>query len=411
MYVLAFKRGLLGHLFIFAFIIIDYAYNHFYFMQGGTNTVAEITVWTMQDISVLDCLEREGRYAPLFPIQVSLERGDEPPKRGQAVLELRVDSALLAPHGVSGDAQGALLGEIRGDQVRNVACLREDIFARIYHHEEIYPPPIEGERGSLFLDVTSGCRYGKCLFCDFRRDAFEVYGLEDARRQLALLRQVAGAGDRMHFLGCNPFFLDTEVLLALRDLVGEFLPQVSSLNMYARAEDVNAKTDDELRALREADITELHVGLESGSDAVLAFHNKGETAQEIETALNRLERAGILYHVTMIPGLGGRYLSWEHAVKTAAMLSRLHPETIWCLSLKLWEKTPLYRLAQKGEFEPLTPMETLLEEREMVSRMNMTRPCRFIDSTVLQKYTISANLPKGKSELLRAIDQLLALET
>ncbi len=103
-------------------------------------------------------------------------------------------------------------------------------------------------------------------------------------------------------------------------------------------------------------------------------------------------------------------MSWEHAVKTAAMLSRLHPETVWCLSLKLWEKTPLYQLAQKGEFEPLTPMETLLEEREMVSRMNMSRSCRFIDSTVLQKYTISANLPNGKAGLLEAIDQLIALE-
>ena len=132
--------------------------------------------------------------------------------------------------------------------------------------------------------------------------------------------------------------------------------------------------------------------------------------REIETALLRLEKAGILYHVTMIPGLGGRYLSWEHAVKTAALLSRLHPETIWCLSLKLWERTPLYRLAQRGEFDPLTPIETLLEEREMVSRMNMTHTCRFIDSTVLQKYTISANLPKGKTDLLRAIDHLIAME-
>ena len=366
----------------------------------------EITVWTVQDLDVIDKLEREGRYAPPFPIQVSSTQGDALPERGRAVLELRVDEGRLT---WTGDAH-ALLENIRREQVRNVACLREDIYARIYHHEEIYPPPIEGERGSILLDVTSGCRYGKCLFCDFRRDTFEVYGLEDIQRQLALLRQVAGDGDRMHFLGCNPFFLDTKVLLAIRGLVGEYLPQVASVNMYARAEDIQAKTDDELRRLREADITELHVGLEGGSDAVLSFHNKGETAHEIETALLRLEKANILYHVTMIPGLGGRYLSWEHAVKTAAILSRLHPETIWCLSLKLWERTPLYRLAQRGDFDPLTPMETLLEEREMVSRMNMSCSCRFIDSTVLQKYTISANLPKGKTDLLRAIDQLIAME-
>ena len=46
----------------------------------------------------------------------------------------------------------------------------------------------------------------------------------------------------------------------------------------------------------------------------------------------------------------------------------------------------------------------------MISRMDMRRPCLFIDSTVLQKYTIRATLPQGKASLLRSIDQLIALE-
>ena len=371
--------------------------------------MAERIVWTVQDLSVLDRLESEGRYVAedRSPIPVSLDREGVEPTRGRALLEVCVDEEAIArPEG----GRSGTIDAIDRERVRGVACLREDVYARIYHHEEIYPPPIESERGSVFLDVTSGCSWGKCLFCDFRRDAFEVYGIEDIRRQLALLRYVAGESTRMHFLGCDPFFIDTDILLGIRELVRAYLPQIEEISMYARAEDVAAKSDAELRALREAGATELHVGLESGSDAVLSFHEKGEGAQEIETALARLEAAGILYHVTMIPGLGGRMLSWEHAVKTAAMLSRLHPETIWCLALKLWEGTPLYRLAQRGEFEPLSPLETLLEEREMISRMDMRRPCLFIDSTVLQKYTIRATLPQGKASLLRSIDQLIALE-
>ena len=285
-----------------------------------------------------------------------------------------------------------------------------DIATRIYHHDEIYPPPIEKDRGSVFLELASGCRYGKCLFCDFRRDKFEVYPLDDIERQLGLLRQIAGGRTRLHFLGCNPFFLDTEILCFLCELVRMYLPDVASMNMYARAEDVNAKTDGDLRRLREAGIAELHVGLESGSDAVLSFHRKGETAGEIEGALRRLEDAGILYHVTMIPGLGGRALSREHAERTALMLSRLRPETVWCLSLKLWERTPLYQMTLRGEFQPLTPLEILREERGMVSRMEMRAPCRFIDSTVLQKYTLTASLPEGRASLLQMMDRLIAEE-
>ena len=285
---------------------------------------------------------------------------------------------------------------------------REDFYAQIYHHEEIYPPPIEHE--SIFLEVMGGCRYGKCLFCDFRRDKLEIYGLPDIERQLGLLKAIEDDRHRMHFLGCNPFFLSTEILDFFCEMVKMYLPKVTEINMYARADDINAKSDEELRILRAAGITDLHVGLESGSDTILAFHNKGETAEEIETALLRLEAADIKYHVTMIPGLGGRAWSREHAVKTAEMLSRLNPSTVWCLSLKLWEKTPLYEMVQRGEFDPLTPLEILKEEREMVSRMEMLSHCHYIDSTVLQKYTLSVILPEGKSTLLRAMDRLIESE-
>lgn len=285
---------------------------------------------------------------------------------------------------------------------------REDFYSQIYHHEEIYPPP--SEHDSVFLKIMSGCRYGKCLFCDFRRDKLEVYGLQDIERQLGLLRVIEDDRNRMHFLGCNPFFLDTEILEFFCEMVQMYLPKITEISMYARADDINAKSDAELIRLRAAGITDLHVGLETGSDTILAFHNKGETVADIERALNRLEAADIRYFVTMIPGLGGRKYTEEHAVKTAELLSRLHPETVWCLSLKIWEKTPLYQMVQNGQFDPLTPMETLMEEREMVSRLNMTRPCRFIDSTVLQKYTISAMLPAGKDGLLRAIDQVIRQE-
>jgi radical SAM superfamily enzyme YgiQ (UPF0313 family) len=286
---------------------------------------------------------------------------------------------------------------------------REEIYSQIYHHEQIFPPPLE--QGSVFLEVMSGCRYGKCNFCDFRRDKLEVYELEDLERQLQLLKLLVDGRSRMHFLGCNPFFLDTETLLYICALAARYLPGIRAFNMYSRADDINAKTDRDLFLLRQAGITELHVGLESGSDAVLAFHNKGETADEIETALKRLEQADIRYHLTMIPGLGGKTFSKEHEEKTAALLSRLHPDTIWCFALILWENVPLHARIENGEFEPLTPLEILEEERRMMEKTEMERACRFIDSTVLKKYTLQTILPEGKAKLLAAMDQLIAVET
>ena len=283
---------------------------------------------------------------------------------------------------------------------------REDIYAQIYHHERIFPSPLE--RGSVFLEVMSGCRYGRCNFCDFRRDKLEIYDVNDLERQLGLLKLLADDRSRMHFLGCDPFFLDTRQLLLICELVGCYLPHIREFNMYARADDINAKSAGELAQLRQAGISELHVGLESGSDAVLAFHNKGETVAEIETALQKLERADIRYHLTMIPGLGGRKYSAEHAAKTAALLSRLHPATVWCYALLLWEDTPLYEMVQRGLFQPLTPRETLKEERLMLAQTELERECLFVDSTALQQYTLRTVLPAGKERLLRAMDDLIA---
>ena len=285
---------------------------------------------------------------------------------------------------------------------------KEEIYARVYHHERIFPSPYE--HGSVFLELTSGCSYGKCSFCDFRRDKFEIYGIDDIERQLSLLKRVEDDRSRMHFLGCNPFFLDTGRLLAICELVRSYLPKIREFNMYARADDINGKTDEDLLLLRQAGITELHVGLETGSDAVLAFHNKGETAEEIRTALQRLERADIKYHLTMIPGLGGKKYSKEHAEKTAEMLSVLQPATVWCFSLLLWEDTPLYEMVRNGEFSPLTPLETLKEERLMLEKTEMTGECLFIDSTVLKKYTLRTVLPYGKANILKAMDELIAAE-
>ena len=135
--------------------------------------------------------------------------------------------------------------------------------------------------------------------------------------------------------------------------------------MYARADDVLRKSEEELKLLAQAGLFALHIGLESGSNAVLDLHTKGQTAEDVEQALHLLDRCGIHYHLTAIPGLGGREYSREHAVKTAALISRHTPLSVWCIGLKIWPNTPLAQMVENGEFSPLSWEEILREEREL----------------------------------------------
>ena len=286
---------------------------------------------------------------------------------------------------------------------------REEIFAALYSSQEVYPPP--QEIGSALLEVTVGCSYRKCRFCDFPRDGFTIASMAEIARKIELLRLVIDGNPKLHLLGCNPFCLHTRQLLAILEMVKERLPCVQEISMYARADDVLRKNDDELLALSRAGLTALHIGLESGCDDVLLLHEKGETARDIEEALYALERCGIYYHLTAIPGLGGKPYSREHAIRTAALISRHKPVSIWCIALKVWPNTPLHQMVKDGEFDPLSYEEILREERLMVENIHLKQFCLYVDSTVLGKYTLAAFLPEQKQSLMEQMDQLLSQST
>ena len=186
------------------------------------------------------------------------------------------------------------------------------------------------------------------------------------------------------------------------------MPNAVEFAMYARIDDIARKNDNELKALKERGLSALHIGVESGSDSILLARNKGITAMDIVMALKRLDKFGIDYYITIIPGLGGRTFSKLHALETANLLNKVHPKNIWCLKLNLFENTILYKETKRGLFDMMTPMEILLEEKLLLSNLNV-KDCLFEDTTVLNNYTIRGILPEQKEELLQAIDMLVDL--
>ena len=282
---------------------------------------------------------------------------------------------------------------------------REEIFAQLYSSEEVYPPPLEHH--SALLEVTVGCSYRKCRFCDFPRDGFKIFSLTEIAQKIELLRLVIDGNPRLHLLGCNPFCLHYKQLYSILDMVRNRLPCVREVSMYSRADDVLRKSDYELKSLAQMGLSALHIGLESGSNTVLELHHKGVTAEDIEQALDALDRCGIHYHLTAIPGLGGREFSREHAHKTAALISRHKPLSVWCIGLKIWPNTPLEQMVQEGDFTPLSWEEILREERELIARIDAKLPFLYVDSTVLGQYTIVAMLPDQQEWALSQIDKFL----
>ena len=275
----------------------------------------------------------------------------------------------------------------------------------LYTQDTVYRPPLE--KDSMLLEVSRGCSYRRCLFCDFARDEYDVLPLEHIRSNAEKLGQQDPLNPTLFLLGQNVMHLPTPMLLSIMDYVHEFMPHVNEINAYARVDDILKKGEEDLLRLAAAGLHTLHVGLESGSDEVLNLMQKGVSAQETLRALHMLSSVGLHYNVTYILGLGGRSLWREHVAGTAELLSQLIPISIWALALKIWPQTPLAALEQQGAFAPLSYAEMLMEERLIIEGLNMPQLCLYMDTTVLGTHTVAGVLPDGKESILRSIDGFL----
>lgn len=283
---------------------------------------------------------------------------------------------------------------------------REELYQSIYTHDTIYLPP--HEQTTAALEVSLGCSWHKCTFCDFAKDTFQIHSLERIGHDLKILAGLRPEDTRLFFLGENAFCMDAAHQLAIIELTHRYMPKVREFAMYSRIDDILRKSGQELSDLAGAGVQALHIGVESGSDSILEARSKGITSSQIIEALKCLDGVGIDYYLTVIPGLGGRSFSRLHAIETARMLNQVHPRNIWCLKLKLWEDTPLYKEALAGMFDEMTPAEILREERLLIENLTVT-DCLFEDTTVLDQFTIQGMLPGQKAELIRAVDYLLGL--
>lgn len=276
----------------------------------------------------------------------------------------------------------------------------------IYTHDTIYIPPSEEKNAPL--EVVLGCSWAKCTFCDFAQDKFQILSEEQILFNIKGLSQLYPEASRVFILGENAFFLSTEQLLHIFRTTKEHMPYVDQFAMYARADDVLSKSEQELADLRKEGLAALHIGVESGSDSILIERCKGLTMQQMLEAFRKLDFAGIDYYVTVVLGLGGREYSRLHIIETARLLNKIHPKDIWCLKLALFEGTPLYKAWQNGDFEQMTPMEIVGELKLLLQNLTVT-DCSFQDTTVLDLYTVQGKLPEQKDLMLKAIERLLSL--
>ena len=237
------------------------------------------------------------------------------------------------------------------------------------YYGSVYRPPSEAY--SLIVQVTYGCSHNTCAFCSMYKDKrFALRPLDDVLEDFRLARAAYSRVGRVFLADGDALVRKAADLYTILDTVRALFPECERVTCYASPSSIRVRTEDELRTLREKGLTMVYMGLESGSDRVLARMRKGHAAAEIVDMGRKVRRSGIALSVTAITGLGGPEFLEEHAVETAHAFNDMNPEYIGLLTLMVEPGTPLYDWVHDGTFRLLDRVQVLQETRLLVSALD-----------------------------------------
>lgn len=268
----------------------------------------------------------------------------------------------------------------------------------------LYRPP--GEADSLIIRIANGCPWNGCTFCAmYKKVNYSFDGLAEADLAILKARRHSPNARRIFLADGDVMHLDFQTLETLLHSLNAKFPRLARIGIYANGTSILAKSDAELRRLKDLKLNTLYMGLESGDNQTLSAVNKRETAEQMIEAGLRAQAAGLRMSVMILTGLAGEKRSLQHAHATAKVLNAMQPRLLSALRLVTVPGTPLH----KNGFKMITEFQAVSELREIIQGLEL-------HSTVFRAnhssniIPLEARLPKDKNRLLAQLDALLASE-
>lgn len=276
---------------------------------------------------------------------------------------------------------------------------------RAFRIGPIRPP---SEATSLLLQVTRGCTWNRCRFCNLYRDTqFKAYSADSVKRDIDVIAAYAdevlcfkgngswdvdGLNERLAGFkddearqcfrmvaqwlidgGENVFLQDgnttvlsggrlADVLIYLK----ERFPKIRRITSYGRAEELARHGPEYYAELKEAGLDRIHSGFETGSDEVLRMINKGTTSEHEITAGKNVRAGGIELSIYFMPGIGGRALTVENAEGTAHVMNEVDPDFIRIRTGAIKPGTEIYEDLRQGKHCLCTEDDKVREIRRII---------------------------------------------
>ncbi len=275
--------------------------------------------------------------------------------------------------------------------------------------EPLYRPP--SEANSLILQVTNGCSWNRCTFCDMYTQPQKKFRPKPQTEIDTELAAIAASGTPFRRI----FLADGDALtLSMRRLrlilasINRYLPGIQRVASYCLPRNVSRKSIDDLTELRSLGLSLFYVGCESGDDLILNRVQKGESFATSLSALQKIKAAGARSSIMILNGMGGSRYSEQHALNSARLMNATQPEYLSTLVISFPLGMDRYKAGFNNEFEPLDQLGLFHEMYQLLDALDLEKTI-FRSDHASNYLILKGTLGKDKQSLLhtvrRAIEQ------
>lgn len=273
----------------------------------------------------------------------------------------------------------------------------------ISYIEPVFRPPSEWR--SLILQVSNGCSYNKCTFCDMYtqpQKKFRAKKIEDVESEILAVAASGQVHQRVFLADGDAMTLPFKRLKEILLLIRKHLPNVNRVSAYCLPRNIKNKSLAELYELRTLGLGIVYVGCESGDNHVLELVEKGETYDTQLDALLKLKGAGIQTSVMILNGLGGRDFSKQHALNSARLMNEAQPDFLSTLVVSFPLGQAKFARNFENGFELPDQQGLFLEMETLLAHLELTNTV-FRSDHASNYLSLKGNLGQDKEKLLAQV--------
>lgn len=276
----------------------------------------------------------------------------------------------------------------------------------ISYQEPIFRPPSEGN--SFLIQVTIGCSNNHCTYCDmYRSKKYTERSFSEIEKELNESKKYFTAHGyepkRIFLCDGDALGASTDLLVSTLKLINKLYPNLDRVGIYATAQNMLDKSEEELKLLASLKLNMAYLGLESGSDKVLHMIAKGNNRDDMVKGSLKLRKSGFKLSIIAMLGIGGERFSNEHIEDTGSIISEISPKYFSFLTTMAIPGTPFYKMVERGTIKELTSKRMFEEMKEIILKIKPSSDILFRANHVSNQFPLGGRLPLDTEKITKTL--------